>query len=365
MITDECIPHIGAESDSWHWITPVFLKRTADCDANAIRGPDSLWKWTGTHWNDEEGKMAYTPGGAYLTGWCYHRPVRYGACKGHNEQQKNYTDEEWEQLRMKPKPLAGCGPYLMFEDEEYVRELSGVGALNKNLQINGVGFYGPVAPSKNHTIFSDSAMTMSSNSLAERERLAATQQAQQQNMSAQQNAWAQANQPAMLGHNSGLIVGHAAYEPKVPNPGLWTPAEPGYTNAKWPFPSPGNSFFVYMPRTDYDRALEISRRRAERISELTHRLGMLEEVLQGYEGVAAEEPGSHPYHGPVENGKTVPDDVHERFHKAIGDVMAGKVMHEARKQMQESLKNAPKEKTPFPTGVDSSDHRRIGWRTPS
>lgn len=303
--------------------------------------------------------------------------------------------------------LAGCGPYLMFEpekemkmseetnygvigalvnqinkDEEYVRELSGVGTLNKNLQTNWVGFYGPVAPSKNHTIFSDSAMTVSPNSLAERERLAAVQQAMQQSMSAQQqnteaqlNAWAQANQPAMLGHNSGhtlvkptkpLENSFACNEEVVVNSvlssGEWVTSEPGYTHTQWPFPASGNSTFVSLLRFDYDKALESSRRRAERISELTHRLGMLEEVLQRYEGAAAESPGDHTYNGPVVNGKAVPDDVHERFHKAIGDVMAGKVMHEARKQMQESLKNAPKEKTPFPTGVDSSDPRRIGWR---
>jgi hypothetical protein len=281
-------------------------------------------------------------------------------------------------MNRKPrKPMAGCGPYLMFEPEEkkmsgetnygvmgalinqiktpeeWERELSGVKSLAKAQSL----------PSQ-RIIFSDSAMTIS-DALSQREKSALlqqmasqmSQQEAQQQLNKQQASWAQVNQPAMIGHNSGPNT-------LQPGPGQWTPAEPEYAHTMWPFPAPGDSFFVRLERTDYNKAIEVSRRRAERVSELTHRLGMLEEILQRYERVAAEEaPGDHIYNGPVENGKTVPDTVHERFHKAIGDVMAGKVMHEARKQMQESLKNAPKEKTPFPTGVDHSDHRRIGWRS--
>ena len=58
--------------------------------------------------------------------------------------------------------------------------------------------------------------------------------------------------------------------------------------------------------------------------------------------------GNHPYHGPTKDGQSVPDEVHERFHKTIGDVLTGKVIPAARKQMEDALRQAPKEKTPFP-----------------
>ncbi len=79
------------------------------------------------------------------------------------------------------------------------------------------------------------------------------------------------------------------------------------------------------------------------------------------------EAGNHPYHGPTKpdaDGKRVPvaDPVHERFHDSVGDVLAGRVMPEARRQMQEALKSVPKEKTPFPTQTSVVDPRRIGWR---
>lgn len=71
--------------------------------------------------------------------------------------------------------------------------------------------------------------------------------------------------------------------------------------------------------------------------------------------VATEKPGDHPYHGPVkphditgEGGevmrterRAVPDEVHERFHKAVGDVISGKVMPAAREQMKRELERAP------------------------
>lgn len=69
--------------------------------------------------------------------------------------------------------------------------------------------------------------------------------------------------------------------------------------------------------------------------------------------VAAEEPGAHDYNGPSEpvldsdgvptgRRRAVANEVHERFHKAIGDVMAGKVIPAARKQMDDALDRAPK-----------------------
>jgi len=76
--------------------------------------------------------------------------------------------------------------------------------------------------------------------------------------------------------------------------------------------------------------------------------------------LADENPGDHPYHGPVEGGKTIPDEVHQRMHRSIGDVLAGKVLPEARRQMQEALKGVPKEKVPFPLNKVGVDPRRMG-----
>ena len=83
------------------------------------------------------------------------------------------------------------------------------------------------------------------------------------------------------------------------------------------------------------------------------------------------EPGDHNYHGPTEtvphptiDGKTVqrqlPDPVHERFHGAVGDVLAGRVIPEARRQMQEALKAAPKEPAAIPMAGSKDDPRRMG-----
>ena len=80
------------------------------------------------------------------------------------------------------------------------------------------------------------------------------------------------------------------------------------------------------------------------------------------------EPGAHDYHGPTkpdpDTGRPVPvpDPVHERFHGAVGDVLAGKVMPEARRQMQEALKQCPRVKAPLPTKTPTDDPRKIGWR---
>ena len=78
------------------------------------------------------------------------------------------------------------------------------------------------------------------------------------------------------------------------------------------------------------------------------------------------EPGNHDYHGPTkpdpDTGRPVPvpDPVHERFHGAVGDVLSGRVIPEASRQMQEALKNAPKEPS-RPTNLTSTDDsRRIG-----
>jgi hypothetical protein len=61
-----------------------------------------------------------------------------------------------------------------------------------------------------------------------------------------------------------------------------------------------------------------------------------------------ENTGSHPYHGPVKDGESIHDVAHERFHHSVGDVLSGKIMPEARRQMQEALKNVPKEPATIP-----------------
>lgn len=85
-----------------------------------------------------------------------------------------------------------------------------------------------------------------------------------------------------------------------------------------------------------------------------------------------ENPGNHDYNGPAdEDGRSVPDVVHERFHKAVGDVMAGDVMPKAREQMRKALDAAPKhEKTtastgkPMPKGAIGFGQQVIGLRLP-
>lgn len=69
--------------------------------------------------------------------------------------------------------------------------------------------------------------------------------------------------------------------------------------------------------------------------------------------VVEENSDAHDYNGPSEpvlnedgvptgRRRAVADVVHERFHKTIGDVMAGKVIPAARKQMRDALDKAPK-----------------------
>jgi hypothetical protein len=74
-----------------------------------------------------------------------------------------------------------------------------------------------------------------------------------------------------------------------------------------------------------------------------------------------DQAGDHPYNGPVKDGASIPDETHERFYKSVGDVIAGRVMPVARKQMEDALANAPKEKPTFdPRAVQESDRRKMG-----
>lgn len=102
-----------------------------------------------------------------------------------------------------------------------------------------------------------------------------------------------------------------------------------------------------------------------RVKELEERLAMLgaantqlhdalkirtdeRDALRQKTSAAEEEPGSHPYHGPSApdaSGRNVsiPDQVHERFHQSVGDILAGKVIPAARKQMEDALRQTPKD----------------------
>lgn len=73
------------------------------------------------------------------------------------------------------------------------------------------------------------------------------------------------------------------------------------------------------------------------------------ELMAAHDKLAtAENTGNHDYHGPAEEvphptieGRTerraVPDVAHEQFHRAVGDVLAGKIMPKAREQMRDAL----------------------------
>lgn len=77
------------------------------------------------------------------------------------------------------------------------------------------------------------------------------------------------------------------------------------------------------------------------------------------------EPGNHPYYGPTEKDpktgerRPIHDLSHERFYAAVGDVLAGRINRDARRQMQEALKAAPKEPIEVRLG-DTDDRRRMG-----
>lgn len=72
---------------------------------------------------------------------------------------------------------------------------------------------------------------------------------------------------------------------------------------------------------------------------------------------------NHDYIGPAKDGKAVADEVHERFHKALGDVATGGVMRPARDQMEKALADAKAKdgKAPQPIrGITRSGDPRIG-----
>ena len=119
--------------------------------------------------------------------------------------------------------------------------------------------------------------------------------------------------------------------------------------------------------------LQIVQRRIEELLRLNRDLMSLnDEFLSRLTAKATKaEPGDHDYHGPVVDGKTVSDEVHERFHGAIGDVLAGKVMPKAREQMREALNrqlpDAPttaSKSRPMPGRALAFNQQQIGLRSP-
>ena len=76
----------------------------------------------------------------------------------------------------------------------------------------------------------------------------------------------------------------------------------------------------------------------------------------------ADPAGNHDYIGPASRGKSgnPPDPVHEQFHRAVGDVLAGRVIPEARRQMEEALKNAPKEPVSAPGAILRGNKANVG-----
>lgn len=212
-----------------------------------------------------------------------------------------YSDEEWASRLL----MAGCGPYLMTEEmmqpekETKMSMMWGVKAddtCETARQLSGV-----------------------------RE----TQSALQQQVAMQ----------AML---------HTSQQPTLANVGADLP--PRY---QWQIEASSDRFIFS------DSAMKISNSPAppphsDRVFFLEARVRELEAVLRAADDVrrlesalsAAEETGNHDYIGPVSDGKAVADPVHENFHRAVGDVLSGKVMHEARKQMQEALKTAPRDVEP-------------------
>jgi hypothetical protein len=89
--------------------------------------------------------------------------------------------------------------------------------------------------------------------------------------------------------------------------------------------------------------------------------------------LTAEAAGDHSYHGPTKDEphptlegqvvrRPVPDEVHEQFHRAVGDVLAGKVIPAARKQMREALDKAPPEAKGMPDRAIRLVRQDVGLR---
>ena len=107
---------------------------------------------------------------------------------------------------------------------------------------------------------------------------------------------------------------------------------------------PDGFYTCNLPGGMEERIRELERDRDDARDEVARLYAIL-----AHSGISVEESvGSHPYHGPVKDGESIHDVAHERFHHSVGDVLSGKIMPEARRQMQEALKNVPKEPATIP-----------------
>lgn len=74
------------------------------------------------------------------------------------------------------------------------------------------------------------------------------------------------------------------------------------------------------------------------------------------------------YHGPLTNGKVERDEVHERVHDVVRDILVGNVIKPARDQIRDALNRAPEPKKGFPSRALSFPNQQIGlimpgWRS--
>lgn len=100
---------------------------------------------------------------------------------------------------------------------------------------------------------------------------------------------------------------------------------------------------------------------------LQHEKALLSDKLSA----AEHREDGHDYVGPTSGGVPVPDVVHERFHKSIGDVLAGNALPKAREQMRDALNQPPAavpqtttKGRPLPKGAIGFSHQRIGIYLP-
>lgn len=217
-----------------------------------------------------------------------------------------YSDEEWaSRLRM-----AGCGPYLMTEEmmqpekETKMSMMWGVKAddtCETARQLSGV-----------------------------RETLAQhqTQAALQQQIAIQEMYQGQSESEKSRANWQNLLNAGAQIMASTSGRDIFSDSAMKISNST-------------VPPLSADRVAFLEARLRELEALLAEDRKQLRAVL-----AASEETGNHDYIGPVSDGKAVADPVHENFHRAVGDVLSGKVMHEARKQMQEALKTAPRDVEP-------------------
>ena len=83
---------------------------------------------------------------------------------------------------------------------------------------------------------------------------------------------------------------------------------------------------------------------------------------RNYVAASAAEQPSHDYHGPTRDGKSVPDEAHERFHGGIGDVIQGKIIRPARDQMRDALDKADARDRAAPAAERPMPRRALGGK---